>query len=168
MSMDTLFGVDVTPRTTDEWYSPTWIFKAAAVTFDMDVCAPSDPMHRTVPALRYLTAQDDGLTTEWEGLVWMNPPYSNADPWVDRWARHGNGLALLPALPEVHWGGRLMNAAEAITLLSCEFARPDGTKARLRWPLILAGAGDGARLVPPIARADLYSAGAYHVMGVAQ
>ena len=93
----------MTPRTTDEWYTPPWLFSAAGVTFDLDVCAPVDPILRTCPARAYFTAEDDGLTQPWHGLVWMNPPYSKAEPWVRRWADHADGLALVPALPEVKW-----------------------------------------------------------------
>jgi len=159
-----LFGSAVTPRTTDEWYTPRWIFEACGVTFDMDVCAPADPDSRTVPAREYLTAADDGLTAEWRGYVWMNPPYSAAAPWVDRWADHCSGVALLPALPEVAWCGVLMNAADAVALLSVEFHRPYGGVARLRWPLILAAVGkDAGRNVALISAADQYSGGSYHV-----
>jgi DNA N-6-adenine-methyltransferase (Dam) len=71
---------EVAEGTTDEWYTPRWLFDAAGVTFTMDVASPLNPDHRTVPALRYLTILDDGLVTPWLGTVWCNPPYSKADP----------------------------------------------------------------------------------------
>ena len=83
--------------TSDDWYTPRWIFDAAGIVFDMDVCAPVDPARRTCPARRYLTAIDDGLTVPWEGVVWMNPPFSETRPWVDRWIEQADGMALLPA-----------------------------------------------------------------------
>jgi hypothetical protein len=151
-------------RTTDEWYTPHWVFRALGVVFDTDVAAPLDPADRTVPARRYLTVDDDGLAAPWRGYVWMNPPYSHAGPWVDRWVDHGNGLALVPALPEVLWRGRLLGAADAMALLAVEFYRPGGGTARLRWPCILAAVGqDAARNVARVATVDLYGGGAYHV-----
>src|SRR5262249_48692687 len=127
-------------------------------------CAPVEPVFRTCPARRYLTVLDDGLTAPWEGLVWCNPPYSRAAPWVDRWAAHAEGLALLPALPEVRWRGVLPGAADALALLGLSFGRPDGNEARLRWPCILAARGVMAvAALARVAAADPYAAGAYHV-----
>ena len=160
---ETLFPAEPTPLSTDEWYTPQWLFRAAGVTFDLDVCAPLDPMLRTCPAHTYYTVHDDGLTQPWHGLVWMNPPYSRAEPWVQRWAQHPDALAILPALPEVAWRGILLRAAAAVALIAADFGRPDGSRARLRWPLLLAGRGAGADLVPRIATADRYADGAYHV-----
>ncbi|HEY1441430.1 MAG TPA: DNA N-6-adenine-methyltransferase [Mycobacterium sp.] len=159
-----LFDYPVTPQTTDEWYTPRWIFRALDVMFDLDVCAPADPELRSVPARRYYTAAEDGLTQPWDGYVWMNPPYSRAAPWVDRWVAHGYGMALLPALPEVQWRGVLLGAADAMALLAVNFTRPSGREARLLWPCILAAVGpDAARHVAAVAAADLYAAGAFHV-----
>ncbi len=147
--------------TTDDWYTPRWIFDAAAITFDLDVAAPIDPTMRTVPARRYLTLLDDGLTSEWEGIIWCNPPYSKAEPWVDRWAAHPDGMILLPSVCEVHWLGTVLNAADAFTMLAVDFHRPDGTRARLRWPNILAARGTCADALPRVAHADKYARGGY-------
>lgn len=40
--------------------------------------------------------EDDGLSKEWFGRVWLNPPYSKPliTMFFDRMARHGNGIAL--------------------------------------------------------------------------
>jgi hypothetical protein len=162
---DPLFALtgDDVALTTDEWYTPRWIFAAAALTFDLDVAAPVSPVLRTCPALHHLTAADDGLTSPWSGVVWMNPPYSKAAPWVDRWAAHPDGLALLPALPEVTWSGVLLSAAHTVCLLGVTFGRPDGSQARLRWPCLLVGRGSAAPAVARVAAADPYRRGAYHV-----
>lgn len=163
--MSHLFDMDATQvaTTTDDWYTPRWLFDAAGITFDMDVAAPIDPEMRTVPARRHLTILDDGLVTPWEGAVWCNPPYSKATPWADKWAGHPNGLILLPALPEVHWRGVVMGAADSFALLAVDFHRPDGTTARLRWPNILAGRGDCAGAVARVAAVDKFAHGAYLV-----
>src|SRR5271165_3839549 len=101
----TLFdvGPEDVAATTDDCYTPYWLFKAAGLVFDLDVAAPVNPAMRTCPARAYLTPVEDGLTTPWHGLVWMNPPYSKATRWVDRWATHPTGLALLAAVPETLW-----------------------------------------------------------------
>lgn len=158
----TLFGIDPLSvgTTTDEWYTPPWVFKPADVMFDLDVCAPLDPLCRTVPARQHLTVAEDGLSWNWCGLIWCNPPYSRAAPWVARWAAHRDGLLLVPAVPEVRWLGVVLGAADGLTVVSCDFIRPTGAIARLRWPCILASRGDTlTTALSRIARADAYAEG---------
>lgn len=130
--------------TTDEWYTPRWIFDAAGIMFDTDVCAPVDPAFRTCPALRYLTAVEDGLMSAWEGVVWCNPPYSRVRPWAERFAAHRNGLALVPGVRSF-WVNVLLDTCDAICLLGdVRFGLPDGRQSTLRSVSILAAAGEAA------------------------
>lgn len=148
---------------TDEAYTPAWVFDAAGLVFGMDVCAPADPAWRRCPAKRYLTADDDGLAVEWDGTVWMNPPYSGPAPWVSRFVAHGDGLALLPALRGTPWAAELLGAADAVALLSVEFDRPAGGTEGGSGPCvsILAAMGeDAAGGCARVAAADRYCRGA--------
>ena len=88
-----LFALDH-EMTSDDWYTPAWMFDRMGVTFDLDVCAPPGGVP-WVPAARFLTVTDDGLTQPWTGRVWMNPPYSAPRPWIERFAAHRDGVALL-------------------------------------------------------------------------
>lgn len=148
--------------TTDDWYTPRWIFDAIGYQFDVDVAAPIDPTYQHVPAKRYLTAVQDGLTTPWEGVVWCNPPYSGSTPWVNKWASHPNGLILVPAVKS-SWIGTLVAAADALAFLTVEFNRPDGSIAPIRWLNILAGRGPASLAVERVAARDKHSRGAYLV-----
>lgn len=95
MTQQHLFGAPQETKTSDDYYTPKWLFEAMGITFDLDVaCPPEGPIN--VPAARYYTAADDGLAQPWKGRVWMNPPYSKPAPWVERFLNHGNGMALLP------------------------------------------------------------------------
>jgi hypothetical protein len=160
-----------TTITNNEWYTPRWIFDAAGLIFDLDVCAPIAPESRTCPARRYLTVLDDGLTTAWDGLVWMNPPYSTTAPWVDRFITHPDGLALVQAANS-SWLERLQPAIDAIALLSLRhnrsgrqlrgFLRADG--GTVEYPTLLILAGRGALAVDAVRRvaaADSYTGGAW-------
>ena len=81
--------------TSDDYYTPKWLFDAINLTFDIDVASPPQgPPH--TPCKRFYTKADNGLIQPWYGRVWMNPPYSKPKPWVERWINHGNGIALLP------------------------------------------------------------------------
>lgn len=57
---------------------------------------------------RFWTPDDDGLAQPWDGeRVWINPPFSNIEPWVRKASEsHGAGLVvmLLPAnRTELSW-----------------------------------------------------------------
>ncbi len=89
-----LVSVGQEQLTKDDYYTPKAIFDALGLTFDLDVCAPPGGVP-WVPAARYFTMADDGLSQPWEGRVWMNPPYSAATVWVRRFIEHGHGVALV-------------------------------------------------------------------------
>jgi hypothetical protein len=164
--MDQLFAVSAldVADTSDDCYTPRWIFDAAGLLFDMDVAAPVDPSRRICPARRYLTPVEDGLSQPWEGFVWCNPPYSNAAAWVSRLAGHDRWLGLFVAYHHKIWLGRLVGAADAIALISPDFIRPDGSTSFPHASCVIAGRGAVAiSAVGRIAAADKYAAGAYHV-----
>lgn len=82
--------------TTDDWYTPEWVFDGLGLTFDLDVAAPEGGLE-WVPAREYYTESDDGLSQPWFGLVWCNPPYSTPAAWCYKWADYPEGLILLRA-----------------------------------------------------------------------
>ena len=96
--------------------------------FDLDPCAAIvNPTHICG---NYYTEKDDGLSQPWHGRVFMNPPYSNAAPWIKRHAEHGNGISLVPSTTEsVFWREIVWRHAKAILLLHgrVRFCRMDGT-----------------------------------------
>jgi hypothetical protein len=111
-----LFDIAGVSHENDEWYTPSWMFHALSIEFDLDPCSPGAPPS-TVPAKRHLTKADNGLTADWSGTVWLNPPFSGKRPWYERMLLHGDGIALMPARPETFDLQTYMQAANAILFL---------------------------------------------------
>jgi hypothetical protein len=89
---------------TDEWYTPSYIFEAMAVRFDLDVASPGAAVAPWIPAARCITA--GSLEQPWNGFVWMNPPFGPRNglvPWLDKFFAHGNGVALVPDRTSAPW-----------------------------------------------------------------
>lgn len=117
----------------DDWYTPAYIFEALGVQFDLDVAAPPvGPRH--VPAKRWLSRNEGGLSTEWPkgDFVWMNPPFGHQRTkreWLAKFFAHGNGIALLPDRTSAPWWQEYAPRASAVLFVSpkVKFERPDGT-----------------------------------------
>ena len=119
-----LFTQEQTETTSDDYYTPKWVFDTLGLHFDLDVASPPHPTH--VPCDRYFTQADDGLAQPWTGRVWMNPPYSDPLPWVRRFVDHANGVALVPT-SNGQWFDILWNCETAwISLKSLKFESPTG------------------------------------------
>lgn len=62
----------------NEWYTPAEYVEAARsvlVRIDLDP-ASSETANQIIKAVEIFTLLDDGLGREWNGTVWMNPPYT--------------------------------------------------------------------------------------------
>ena len=135
----------------DEHYTPAFIFEKLGLSFDIDVCAPRGGVP-WIPASRYYTEDDDALVQPWQGRVWMNPPYSRPTPFVEKFIRHGNGIALL-VVSRSMWFRDLWAVSDAIvpTPYNMKFERPDGHKKQISFQTFLFGIGrDNARALARI------------------
>lgn len=114
----------------DEWLTPPEILRALG-EFDLDPCAPVVRPWNT--ARWHYSVEDDGLSQEWRGRVWCNPPFGRqAAKWLRRMADHGNGIALIPARTETEMFYECVwPAAEAILFVKGRphFHRVDGSRA---------------------------------------
>jgi hypothetical protein len=129
----------------DEWLTPPDILDKLG-DFDLDPCAPVVRPWET--AAWYYTAQADGLTQDWFGRVWCNPPFGReAVKWLAKMRDHGNGIALIPARTETAmfyetvWGH-----ADAVLFIKGRphFHYVDGTRAKFNSgaPICLVAYGD--------------------------
>jgi hypothetical protein len=105
----------------DSWLTPPEILRAVADAggwWDLDPAAAVE--HPTwTGAARWFTAEDDGLSQEWKGYVWCNPPFGpQTGVWLERMADHGNGVALCAARTETRWFVRsVWGRAQAVLFL---------------------------------------------------
>ena len=65
---------------TDSYNTPKWIADRVG-TFDLDPCS-NDRTH--IRARQTYALPLDGLSLPWVGRVWLNPPYSNPLPWMEK------------------------------------------------------------------------------------
>lgn len=116
---------------TVEWYTPPEVFHALGVGFDLDPCAPPLPAVPWLPAVRRIGPPDDGLSADWEGCVWLNPPYGDATQhWLRRLGEHGDGIALIFARTETAWWHEIVPAASAVCFIKgrLSFVAEDGRR----------------------------------------
>ena len=106
--------------TSVEWYTPARYIEAARGVMggiDLDP-ATSALANQTVRAARIFTREDDGLAHDWQGRVWLNPPYwqgqralhHQARRRVRRRSRHGGR----PPAQRLRVRRRLVPAAMAV------------------------------------------------------
>lgn len=109
---------------TDTWLTPLWIIEALGNDFDYD---PS-PFHGHNTAK--LLEAGDGLLSKWHGKVWLNPPYSDAESWLDRLSAHGFGTALIFNRLDTKALQRHVNIASSVFFMSgrIKFLKPDFTE----------------------------------------
>ena len=91
---------------TDLWSTPQHFFDKldAEFHFKTDVCAATG----NAKCLYFFTKEDDGLSQQWSGVCWMNPPYGRE---IGRWMRkaYESSLAgatvvcLVPARTDTAW-----------------------------------------------------------------
>ena len=111
----------LTSSQTAEWYTPPYIIEAARevmgwISLDPASCTTAN---KWIGAEIFFTEVDDGLSREWFGHVWLNPPYgivggrSSQDTWArkleEEYAsdRVTEAILLTKTAPGYKWWERL-------------------------------------------------------------
>lgn len=128
--------------------TPRWIIDALG-PFDLDPCA-ADPRPWDC-ARDNITLPMDGLLSPWHGFVYLNPPFDRYQVrgWIERLAKHRNGIALLHARTETDWFRPCWEHASGILFMDrrISFYSPQGIEhpANSGAPPVLVAFGPLAR-----------------------
>jgi ParB family chromosome partitioning protein len=111
----------------NEWYTPERFIEAARKamgSIDTDP-ASSDLANETVKAQTYFTVDDNGLSKQWGGNVWMNPPY--AQPLITQFTKLlsnkfddgeiNQACVLVNNATETGWFQRMLESCNCLCLL---------------------------------------------------
>lgn len=116
----------------DEWLTPPEIIQKLG-RFDLDPCDAIGSPFKT--ADNNYTINQDGLTQQWTGRVWLNPPFNRyiRHKWMSKMADHNNGVMLIPAAIETDNAYKYVwDRCSAILFLKSRphFHYIDGTRAK--------------------------------------
>lgn len=132
----------------NEWYTPAdYIEAAREVMGSIDVDpASNDIAQETVKAKTYYTAETNGLDKEWNGNVWMNPPYASdligkfIEKLINELPNITQAIVLVNNATETEWFNKLISHADAVCFprSRVKFYMPDGkTGAPLQGQAVL-------------------------------
>lgn len=115
------------PIEPEEWYTPAHVFHALGLWFDLD---PAHPPRDDLPVDKwiirpkgwsYYTKKENGLSREWFGRIWLNPPFGKRNeivPWLQRFFEHRNGVAFVPDRTSAPWWQTYAPQADALLFIS--------------------------------------------------
>ena len=142
MGQEKLFDQDQQDVSSNDFYTPAWIFEAMGIEFDLDVASPPQGVP-WIPTKKFYTQLDDGLASPWSGNVWMNPPFKKVTPWVEKFVDHNQGIALLP-LAKSKFTDIIMRESDAMVVLPAyrRFTSPFYSLGMIRFVCALFALGD--------------------------
>lgn len=126
------FGHESRKNKTEVWITPPWIFDMLGLEFDLDPATEEGGIPH-IPAKKTFSEKDNGLAQEWEGLVWLNPPYGSKTPdWLAKMHQHRNGIALVFARPDTTWFHAYAAKADSLLFLKGRIAFIDWRETTMK------------------------------------
>lgn len=108
--------------TSDHWSTPPALIARLEMefgSFDLDPCCRAE----TAKAPVFYTEAENGLTREWHGHVFLNPPYSKPAPWLAKALEETSAgrahlvVALLPVRTDTRWFHELVKGRAELRFL---------------------------------------------------
>jgi ParB family chromosome partitioning protein len=105
----------------NEWYTPECYIESAKLVMGVIHLDPasSEIANKTVNSNLFYTQEDDGLSKEWFGNIWMNPPYSQ--PLIFQFISKlvqskgvNQAIVLVNNGTETQWGQLLLSNSSAV------------------------------------------------------
>ena len=96
-------------KLSDCWYTPPQIVDLVQKYLSGITLYPCADDGKHIEACHHLTADDDGLSQQWFGRVFMNPPYSCPGAWIAKLQEEFNcgrveeAIALVPVATDTKW-----------------------------------------------------------------
>jgi hypothetical protein len=119
-----------------EWRTPATILDPIGLVYGLDPCAPANGYY-AVRARKVFTIADNGLVQSWRGhgLVFSNPPWSDARGAVVPWLRKffveaDDGIFVCVARTSCDWWHQLVLPRSELILFptgKTRFIKPDGS-----------------------------------------
>ncbi|WFQ80271.1 phage N-6-adenine-methyltransferase [Xenorhabdus sp. SF857] len=118
------YGGSNTPKEfKDFWQTPLSLFLALDLEFGFYLDAAADAQNTL--CTNYLMERDNALECDWVsyGAIWVNPPYSNIKPWVEKAAIECQKqlqpvVMLVPSDTSVGWFKLAMETADEVRLIT--------------------------------------------------
>ena len=113
----------------EEWITPEQFVESAKKVMgriDLDP-ASSETANGTVGAERYYDEEQDGLTQEWSGTVWLNPPRSEESAFIDKLCESHEeqkieqAIVMADSATDAEWFAKLMGIASAVVFYKGQF-----------------------------------------------
>ncbi len=100
----------------DEWYTPPHMSDLVTQVLGQITLDPCADEGKHIRAAQHYTVLDDGLIQEWNGRIFMNPPYSAPSVWIKKLqaefesGRVTEAIALVPAATDTKWLSPLLKS----------------------------------------------------------
>lgn len=135
----------------DHWATPKYLYEAYIRAGYYDPC----PLH----------AEFDGLDLEWPRFVFINPPYSETERWVDRAieeAKKGKVITmLLASRTDTEWFNKLVQAGSYFTFIRKRLSFGDRGSAPFPSVLVSVGNSFGFRAQICVKNRDFFEKGGF-------